>query len=232
MNRFRVKHTSVQEKPTAYEKYHDKVSALWHNIAVHFKDYDEKLMFEGFNEMLDGEGHWGGAGSPEEYKAHNDFNQLFADTVRATCGNNAQRNLMVQIYSGACGDGAFENFVLPTDSTKGHLIIQVINAIGVEYHYKGELSHSDEELEYFRQEVTDLGITYMNKPVKHIKSTYKKANEKKTYEACFVGFEFDDTSNGVPSGRGLMGFKIYSNKKEISVSYIKDIFCGLFYPER
>ena len=102
----------------------------------------------------------------------------------------------------------------------------------VEYYYKGELSNFDEELEYFRQEVTDLGITYMNKPVKRIKSTYKKANEKKTYEACFVGFEFDDTSNGVPSGRGLMGFKIYSVKKEISVSYIKGIFCGLFYPER
>ena len=102
----------------------------------------------------------------------------------------------------------------------------------VEYYYKGELSNSDEELEYFRQEVTDLGVTYMNKPVKHIISTYKKANEKKTYEACFVGFEFDDTSNGVPSGRGLMGFKIYSVKNEISVSYIKGIFCGLFYPER
>ena len=102
----------------------------------------------------------------------------------------------------------------------------------VEYYYKGELSNSDEELEYFRQEVTDLGITYMNKPVKRIKSTYKKANEKKTYEACFVGFEFDDTSNGVPSGRGLMGFKIYSIKKEISVSYIKSMFCELFYPEK
>ena len=102
----------------------------------------------------------------------------------------------------------------------------------VEYYYKGELSNSDEELKYFRQEVTDLGITYMNKPVKRIKSTYKKANEKKTYEACFVGFEFVDTSNGVPSGRGLMGFKIYSVQKEISVSYIKGIFCELFYPER
>lgn len=102
----------------------------------------------------------------------------------------------------------------------------------VEYYYKGELSNSDEELEYFRQEVTDLGITYMNKPVKRIKSTYKKANEKKTYEACFVGFEFDDTSNGVPTGRGLMGFKIYSIKKEISAGYIKGMFCELFYPER
>ena len=102
----------------------------------------------------------------------------------------------------------------------------------VEYYYKGELSNSDEELEYFRQEVTDLGITYMNKPVKLIKSTYKKSNKKKTYEACFVGFEFDNTSNGVPFGRGLMGFKIYSIKKEISAGYIKGMFCELFYPER
>lgn len=102
----------------------------------------------------------------------------------------------------------------------------------VEYYYKGELSNSNEKLECFRQEVTNLGITYMNKPVKRIKSTYKKANEKKTCEACFVGFEFDDTSNGTPSGRGLMGFKIYSIKKEISVGYIKGMFCELFCPER
>ena len=101
-----------------------------------------------------------------------------------------------------------------------------------EYYYKGELSNSGEKLDFFRQEVTELGVTYMNKPVKRIKSTYKKANEKEIYEACFVGFEFDNTSNGVPFGRGLMGFKIYSIKKEISVSYIKEIFCELFYPER
>lgn len=102
----------------------------------------------------------------------------------------------------------------------------------VEYYYKGELSNSDEELEYFRQEVEDLGITYMSKPVKRIKSTYKKVNEKNIHEACFVGFEFDDTSNSVLSGRGLMGIKIYSIKKEISDSYIKEIFCELFYPKR
>ena len=101
-----------------------------------------------------------------------------------------------------------------------------------EYYYKGEPGNSGEKLECFRQEVTDLGVTYMSKSVKCIKSTYKKANEKKTYEACFVGFEFDDTSNGIPSGRGLLGFKIYSIKKEISVSYIKELFCELFYPER
>ena len=102
----------------------------------------------------------------------------------------------------------------------------------VEYYYTGELSHSGEKLACFRQEVTDLGVTYVNKPVKRIQSTYKRTNDKETYEACFVGFEFDDTSNGIPSGRGLLGFKIYSIKKEISVRDIKEIFCGLFCPER
>lgn len=115
----------LRATPECFEKYHEKVAALWRNIAVRFRDYGEKLIFEGFNEMLDEEGHWGGAGSPEEYKAHNDLNQLFVDTVRSTGGNNASRNLMVQIYSGVCGDGALDNFVLPDDSVDGHLMVQV-----------------------------------------------------------------------------------------------------------
>lgn len=117
----------LRATPESYEKNHDLIFSLWQNIALHFKDYGEKLMFESFNEMLDAQGHWGGAGSAEEYKAHNDFNQLFVDAVRATGGNNTQRNLMVQVYSGACGDGALENFLLPKDSVQEHLIIQVHN---------------------------------------------------------------------------------------------------------
>ncbi len=117
----------LRATPECYNEKSAEFELLWRNIAEHFKDYDEKLIFEGFNEMLDREGHWGGAGSTEEYKAHNDFNQLFVDTVRATGGNNSKRNLMVQIYSGVCGDGAFENFILPDDTVEGHLIIQVHN---------------------------------------------------------------------------------------------------------
>lgn len=115
----------IRATPESYGQDSALVEALWRKIAEHFKDYGEKLIFEGFNEMLDKDGHWGGAGSPEEYKAHNDYNQLFVDTIRATGGNNAHRNLMVQVYSGVCGEGAFENFVLPTDSAEGHLMIQV-----------------------------------------------------------------------------------------------------------
>ena len=56
----------------------------------------------------------------------------------------------------------------------------------VEYYYKGELSNSGEKLECFRQEVTDLGVTYMNKPVKRIKSTYKKTKDGLVYDFRFT----------------------------------------------
>ncbi len=117
----------LRATPECYSEKSELFAALWTNIALHFKDYDDKLMFEGFNEMLDSEYRWGNAGSAEEYKALNDFNQLFVDSVRATGGNNTQRNLMVQVYSGMCADGSFDNFILPKDSAENHLIIQIHN---------------------------------------------------------------------------------------------------------
>lgn len=117
----------IRATEECYSENYKKVEAIWKNIAEHFKNYGDKLIFEGFNEMLDANGSWGSASSDEGYIVHNRFNQLFVDTVRATGGNNAYRNLMLQVYSGVCGEGAFKNFVLPDDTVKNHLIIQVHN---------------------------------------------------------------------------------------------------------
>lgn len=106
------------------------------------------------------------------------------------------------------------------------------NEAFAEYYYKGKLSDCNEEFEYFLQEITDLKIMHMGKPVKLIKSTYKRTGEKDAYEAWFVGFEFDDVKNVTHSGKGLMGFKIYSIGKEFSPSYLKMLFNELFYIER
>lgn len=91
----------------------------------------------------------------------------------------------------------------------------------VEYYYNGVVK----DFEYFHQEVTDLGITHFNKSVKYIKSTYKNPNEKEVYEIHFVGFEAAETT-------GIFGFKIYSNEKEISVNYMRNLFSELFFQER
>lgn len=104
-----------------------KYAGLWKNIAVRFRDYGSKLIFESFNEILDSKNSWTNAQDNDAYKAVNDFNQLFVDTVRGTGGNNAERNLMVQVYSASCSEQALEGFSLPYDSAKNHLIIQVHN---------------------------------------------------------------------------------------------------------
>lgn len=104
-----------------------KYESLWLNIAERFKDYDNKLMFEGFNEMLDKNNDWGKTSS-EGYKAINDYNQLFVTTVRKTGGNNAIRNLVLQTYvANGTNEDNLKNFKLPSDTAKNHLIVEVHN---------------------------------------------------------------------------------------------------------
>lgn len=117
----------LEASSDCYKKNSGKFAGLWKNIAARFKDYDDKLIFEGFNEMLDAQNSWTDAKSADAYKAVNDFNQLFVDTVRKTGGNNANRNLMVQVYSASCSQKTLNSFVLPDDTAKAHLIIHVHN---------------------------------------------------------------------------------------------------------
>lgn len=117
----------LEASAECYKNSSDKFSGLWKNIAVRFKNYGDKLIFESFNEMLDSNNSWSDSKDSAAYRAVNDFNQLFVDTVRSTGGNNRDRNLMLQVYSGSCTEKTLKNFVLPSDSVKDHLIVQVHN---------------------------------------------------------------------------------------------------------
>lgn len=117
----------IEASAECYKNNSKKFEGLWKNIANRFKDYGDKLIFEGFNEILDNQNSWTNAQDSGAYKAVNDFNQLFVDTVRETGGNNSVRNLMVQVYSGSCSEQSLAEFELPKDSAENHLIIQVHN---------------------------------------------------------------------------------------------------------
>lgn len=99
----------------------EKYEHLWKQIAEYFKDYDEKLLFESFNEILDKNSNWGGS-NQESYEIVNKLNQLFVDTVRNSGGNNYFRNLIVLPYS---ADAQVSGFRIPTDKVKNHLIAEV-----------------------------------------------------------------------------------------------------------
>lgn len=111
----------------SFDKNSRRFEGIWRNVAERFRDYGEKLMFEGFNEMLDINKSWTEPTAEDAYEIHNRYNQLFVDTVRATGGNNAFRNLSVQTYSAGESQRTLDNFVIPRDSAKEHLIAQVHN---------------------------------------------------------------------------------------------------------
>jgi len=108
-----------------YENVKDKYKNLWTDIANEFKDYGDRLMFEGYNEMLDTNNTWNASSNSTAYEAVNNFAQDFVDAVRATGGNNAERNLIVNTYVSSYDQAVLDNFKLPTDSAKDHLIVEV-----------------------------------------------------------------------------------------------------------
>lgn len=82
---------------------------LWTQIAEEFKDYGQDLLFEGYNEMLDINSNWNFAKTSTAYDAINSYAKSFVTAVRATGGNNAQRNLVVTTYCAANGYGTWDS---------------------------------------------------------------------------------------------------------------------------
>ena len=123
----------LEHYPTNAKKteLNEKLGKLWTNISTAFADYDGRLAFAGLNEV-NAEGNWGLTPTQENYDVTNSFNQTFVDAVRATGGNNALRNLVVQSYR--CNPTmGLTNLVVPTDPTP--------NRLSVEFHYYDPYSY-------------------------------------------------------------------------------------------
>jgi aryl-phospho-beta-D-glucosidase BglC (GH1 family) len=133
-----------------YNKEKARFEEIWRQIAEEFKDYDHHLLFEGYNEMLDSYGSWCFASfatssnynasvASSAYQAINSYAQSFVDAVRATGGNNAQRNLIVSTYGACSGSGTWNSHLtdpltqmaLPTDAASNHLLFEVHSYLDV-----------------------------------------------------------------------------------------------------
>ena len=105
------------------EEVSQNAQDLWKQIAEYFKDYDDNLLFEGYNELNTKRNNW--QYSEEASQATNKLNQLFVDTVQATGGNNANRILICGTFLNEVTDDVLDSFVLPSDSVPDKLIIEV-----------------------------------------------------------------------------------------------------------
>jgi len=97
---------------------------IWEQIADNFKNYNEKLIFEGLNEprTIGAAWEWTG-GIPEEHANLNRYYQVFVDTIRASGGNNDRRMLMINTYGASGRPKAVNALTLPVDTVPNRLIV-------------------------------------------------------------------------------------------------------------
>lgn len=125
-----------------YKAQKTRYEGLWKQIAETFQGYGHRLLFEAYNEMLDERRSWcfatfnGGYDATvaaDAYRAINCYAQSFVDVVRATGGNNAKRNLIVNTYGACNGVGTWNEHLidplvmmeLPKDIVKNHLLFEI-----------------------------------------------------------------------------------------------------------
>lgn len=157
---------------TNYEQNHERFEAIWRQIAEEFKDYDEHLLFEGYNEIVDKWNSWGdvymwGPTQHDEvieqsiYRAVNKYAQSFVDAVRATGGNNKVRNLIVNVYCGCGSEKNLENLSVPKDEIPNHIAFQLHYYVDV-FDQNNDIAYSkaflDSEIERYNRQLTAKGV--------------------------------------------------------------------------
>lgn len=91
---------------------------VWKQICERFKDYNSKLIFEGYNEI-------GSTRIYEDADCVSHIAQKFINVVRKTGGNNDVRCLVVGTVYDTIGRESFGLFVMPTDTVANKLILNV-----------------------------------------------------------------------------------------------------------
>ena len=125
--------------PENYRENKEWFENVWRQIANEFKDYDQRLLFEAYNEMTDKTGAFGFPNEElgeehiqQAYQVINDYAQSFVNAVRSTGGNNLERNLIVNPYSACVGPveeewcrRPYRELKIPDDVTENHIIFGI-----------------------------------------------------------------------------------------------------------
>ena len=190
-----------------------KYKAVWEQIATHFADYDEHLIFESMNEEFD---NTYTDPNPDYYANLNTYNQIFVDTVRATGSNNTHRWLLVPGWNTnidyTVGD---YGFTLPTDDS----CTAEENRLMVSVHYYDPWDYCGTETGavYFWGEQGKNFIEENNLPT----STISKSNfgQEDYLEGQMKKLQDTFVSKGVPVVMGEYGAidKSYANADLSSV---------------
>ena len=120
-----------QTRAFAMEAY----KGMWTQIAAHFRDYSDYVIFEAANEELGARFDENSAYCDDSvvtyldddarYALCNEVNQAFVDAVRATGGNNAQRFLLIAGFGTNIDQTCDNRFRMPADTAQDKLLLSV-----------------------------------------------------------------------------------------------------------
>ncbi len=99
------------------EENNYKQKAFWEQIATHFRDFDEHLLFAGSNEP--------NVDDATQMNVLTSYHQTFIDAVRSTGGKNAYRTLVVQGPSTDIEKTNNLMTTLPTDTAENRMMVEV-----------------------------------------------------------------------------------------------------------
>lgn len=85
---------------------------VWFRIADEFKDYDQHLIFESMNEVME-KGNYNNTPSDTTWENINYLNQSFVNVVRDNGGNNLTRFLLIPGYNTDINQTVSGKFVMP-----------------------------------------------------------------------------------------------------------------------
>lgn len=112
----------ITKTGTEFNNIKNKFSDLWTDIAVNFADYDQKLIFEGFNELNNGS--YTTAPTTEQLSNVNTLNNAYVEAVRNAGGKNTDRMLIVAGYNTNI-DHTVSGFAKPNDTASDRLMLSV-----------------------------------------------------------------------------------------------------------
>jgi hypothetical protein len=159
-----IRYPKIMADKTNYNENKEWFEELWRQIAEEFKDYDEHLLFEGYNEPRDKYESWvipnnehGPEHVEQAYQAINNYAQSFVTTVRSTGGNNIRRNLIVNTYSACTGPDdshaeSFKQLKLPNDVTDNHILF------GIHVYWMENNDDVDAIINNVKEHITSRGI--------------------------------------------------------------------------
>lgn len=97
-----------------YEEIGRELNAVWSQLADHFAEYDQHLIFEGMNEPRAAGTGYEWTGNQACYDAVNYLDQVFVDCIRNNGkGYNAERALMIPGYAASSSTAVLNSIQIP-----------------------------------------------------------------------------------------------------------------------